>query len=156
MQALARLERVEGASRRGSPRLKLRLDSSLSGSGTEVVIHDLSSDGILVETGASLRKGARLEVHLPEVGATQAKVVWNSGEYYGCQFDTPIPTGALSAALLRSPFEAAAATPPLDELSDQEAAAFVDNRAPYGVRMAVIFGSAILLWTLILWATGVI
>ena len=91
MQAYARLERVQSAGRRGSSRLKLSLDSSLAGSGEEVVIHDLSPGGILVETSASLRKGARLEVDLPELGATQAKVVWNSGDYFGCQFDKPIP-----------------------------------------------------------------
>jgi hypothetical protein len=155
MQAYARLERVQGASRRGSSRLKLSLDASLAGSGEEVVIHDLSPGGILVETLASLRKGARLEVELPEVGATQAKVVWNSGDYYGCQFDKPIPKAVLSAALLRNPFGPSVA-PPVEEISDQEAAEFVDDRASFAVRMRVILGSAVLLWALILWATGVI
>jgi hypothetical protein len=148
MQALARLERVQGASRRGASRLKLSLSSSLAGSGEEVVIHDLSPGGILVETSATLRKGARLEVDLPELGATQAKVVWNSGDYFGCQFDRPIPKAALSAALLRNPFAAQSA----DEAADD----FVDDRAPFAVRMRVILGSAALLWALILWATGVI
>jgi hypothetical protein len=156
MQAYARLERVQGTSRRGSPRLKLSLDSSLAGSGADVVIHDLSSDGILVETSASLRKGARIEVGLPEVGATIARVVWNSGDYFGCQFDKPIPRAALSAALLRNPFDAATAPPPLEEVSDEEALDFVDDRAPFAVRLRVILGSAVVLWALILWAAGVI
>ena len=147
MQAYARLERVQGASRRGSSRLKLSLDASLAGSGEEVLIHDLSPGGILVETAASLRKGARLEVDLPEVGATQAKVVWSSGDYYGCQFDKPIPKAALSAARLRNPFEAA-----IEEAPDEEAAEFVDDRAPFAVRMRVILGSAIALWALIFFA----
>jgi len=151
MQAYARLERVQGASRRGSSRLKLSLDSSLAGSGDEVVIHDLSPGGILVETSASLRKGARLEVDLPELGATQARVVWNSGDYFGCQFDRPIPKAALSAALLRNPFKPAAG-----ESADEAADDFVDDRAPFAVRMRVILGSAAVLWALILWATGVI
>jgi hypothetical protein len=152
MQALARLERVQSASRRGSTRLKLSLDSSLAGSGAEVVIHDLSPGGILVESSASLRKGARLEVELPEIGATLATVVWSSGDYYGCKFDKPIPKKALSAALLRNPFGAAAA----EQASDERVAEFVDDRAPFAVRMRVIVGSAVLLWALILWATGVI
>lgn len=155
MQALARLERVQGASRRGSSRLKLSLDASLAGSGEDVVIHDLSPGGILVESSANLRKGARLEVDLPEVGATLATVVWNSGDYYGCQFDKPIPKAALSAALLRNPFEPSIA-PAATEISDQEAGNFVDDRAPFAVRMRVILGSAVLLWALILWAFRVI
>jgi hypothetical protein len=156
MQAYARLERVRNASRRGSSRLKLNLDSSLAGSGEQVVILDLSPDGILIETSASLRKGARLEVELPQVGATIAKVVWNSGDYFGCQFDKPIPKAALSAALLRNPFERPAAPLPVEEVSDEEAANFIDDRAPFAVRMRVILGSAILLWALILWAVGII
>jgi hypothetical protein len=155
MQALARLERVQGTSRRGSARLKLSLDTSLTGSGEQVVIHDLSSDGILVETSAKLRKGAKLEFDLPQVGATLAKVVWNSGDYYGCQFDKPIPKAALSAALLRNPFEPSIA-PLVEQISDREATEFVDDRAPFAVRMRVILGSSVLLWALILWATGVI
>ena len=153
MQALARLERVQGTSRRGAPRLKLSLDSSLAGSGTDVVIHDLSPGGILVETSESLRKGARLELELPQVGATLAKVIWSSGNYYGCQFDKPIPKAALSAALLRNPFEPSVA-PPIAEISDREAAEFVDDRAPFAVRMRVILGSAVLLWALILWGVS--
>ena len=151
MQAYARLERVQSAGRRGSSRLKLSLDSSLAGSGEEVVIHDLSPGGILVETSASLRRGARLEVDLPELGATQAKVVWNSGDYFGCQFDKPIPKAALSAALLRNPFK-----PAVGESADEATDDFVDDRAPFAVQMRVILGSAAVLWALILWVTGVI
>jgi hypothetical protein len=155
MQALARLERLQGANRRGSSRLKLSLDASLAGSGEDVVIHDLSPGGILVKSSANLRKGARFELDLPEIGATVATVVWSSGDYYGCQFHKPIPKKALSAALLRNPFQPSLA-PPAEEISDQEAAEFIDDRAPFAVRMRVILGSAVLLWALILLATGVL
>lgn len=155
MQAVARFERVQGASRRGPSRLKLGLGSNISGSGSEVVIHDLSTGGLLLETGENLRKGSRLEVELPEAGATQATVVWRSGDYYGCQFDKPLSKAALSAARLRNPFEPPAVSA-ADLREDREAAEFVDDRAPFAVRMRVILGSAVLLWALILWATGVI
>jgi len=157
IQAVARLERVQAQTRRGASRLKLSLDSSLEGSGEEVVIHDLSTTGILIETEASLRKNARLELDLPEIGATVATVVWSSGDFFGCQFAKPIPKAALSAALLRNPFAPAAHPDSTQLISDQtEVEDFQDDRAPYAVRLRVILGSAILLWALILWAAGVI
>ena len=42
------------------------------------------------------------EVELPHAGTIEASVIWNSGEYYGCQFALPITPAALSAALLQA------------------------------------------------------
>jgi len=86
---------------------------------------------------------------------TKATVAWSSGDYYGCQFDKPLSKAALSAARLRNPF-AQPAVPAADSQQNREAAEFVDDRAPFAVRMRVIFGSAVLLWALILWMAGVI
>lgn len=158
MQAVARLERVGAQRQRSSSRLKLSLDANLVGSGEEVVVHDLSATGLLIETRAKLRKNARIEVELPEVGGTVATVVWRSGDFFGCEFAKPIPKAALSAARLRNPFEAPAVAQP-SEISfdeDEDAEEFIDDRAPFAVRMRVILGSAILLWALILCAVWVI
>ena len=46
--------------------------------------------------------GAIFEVDLPQAGKVEATVVWNSGEFYGCQFELPISPAALSAAQLQS------------------------------------------------------
>ena len=46
--------------------------------------------------------GATFEIELPQAGPVEATVVWNSGEYYGCQFELPIRPVVLSAALLQS------------------------------------------------------
>jgi hypothetical protein len=159
MQALARLERVAGRSRRTSSRLKLSLGAVLSSTGKEVVIHDLSANGILIQTSAQLKTSEKLEVELPEIGAAVARVVWNSGDYFGCQFDQPIPKAALSAALLRNPFEPSTSPQATEDIQfddSQDAAEVADDRAPFTVRMRVILGSAILLWALIFWALGVI
>ena len=43
-------------------------------------------------------------------GKIDATIVWNSGEYYGCQFELPIPPSVLSAALLKNPPATPAAT----------------------------------------------
>jgi hypothetical protein len=50
--------------------------------------------------------GAIFEVELPHAGKVEATVVWNSGEFYGCQFELPISPAALSAAQLQSQPEA--------------------------------------------------
>ena len=46
--------------------------------------------------------GAAFEFELPHAGKVEAEVIWNSGEYYGCQFALPISPAALSAALLQA------------------------------------------------------
>lgn len=56
----------------------------------------------LCGTSADLATGDTIEVRLPEMGATRAKVVWRDGYMFGCQFEHPIPKAAVSAALLHS------------------------------------------------------
>jgi len=70
--------------------------------------------------------GAIFEVELPQVGPIEATIVWNSGEFYGCQFELPIAPAVLSAAQLqsqpKSPQELALATSdPLAELQELNA-----------------------------------
>jgi hypothetical protein len=97
--------------------------------------------GVLIETSADLSIGERLEVHIPEAGATAAKVVWNSGRFYGCEFRTRIPRGAVSAAMLRSPVKAPTAPPLLaepvsskDERSDEESG----KEWPFGAKLRLV------------------
>jgi len=96
----------EAGERRSTIRRKLRLEAegaSAASAQTSVVIHDLSEDGLLVESPVSLEQGETVEVVLPEAGIAQATVAWSSGHFFGCKFSTPISTAAVSAALLRSP-----------------------------------------------------
>lgn len=155
MQALARLERLESRNRRASPRRRLSLGATLPETGDQAVIHDLSTTGILIETKADLATFEQLHLDLPEVGPAVATVMWNSGQYFGCEFHKAIPQAAISAALLRNPIgarpaEAAGAPNPAEE------AEFQDDRYPLPVRMRVILGSSLLLWALILWAVGIL
>ena len=111
MTIQARLETFEDANRRASPRRRLRLGSTLTGAGHEVVIHDLSSTGVLLQTSAELGAFDNFEIELPEVGATHAYVVWTSSDFFGCEFAKPIPRAALSAAQLRNPIAQPMAEP---------------------------------------------
>jgi hypothetical protein len=150
----ARLETFETASRRASPRRKLCLGASLLAGGQDVVIHDLSATGVLLQTAAKLEAFDDLDVDLPEVGPTHAFVVWNSGEYFGCEFARPISRAAISAALLRNP-----AVLPQARTSKDEGILELDEEAPsselsFATKMRVILGTSMALWAIILWALG--
>jgi PilZ domain len=95
-------ERSPAADRRRSVRRALRLGALTGDNAQLATIHDLSLTGALIETSVPMLVGATFEVELPNVGAIEANVVWNSGEYYGCQFALPISPATLSAALLQA------------------------------------------------------
>jgi len=151
MQAVARLERQDARNRRTAARRRLTLGAVLSGKGDKAVIHDLSTTGILIETGADLATFEQVQIDLPEAGSRVATVIWNSGQYFGCEFHEPIPQAAISAALLRNPI-LASAIPDATAGEESDEAAAVDDRYPLPVRLRVIIGASLALWALILWA----
>lgn len=149
---------LEGENRRYTSRRALRLQSAVSDRGIEVVIHDLSLTGMLVETPQELCRGETLFVDLPERGPTAASVVWSSGRFHGCAFEQSIPNSAISAALLRSPARApvnAETGFDIDELrslaADIEAADPVDDRYSLRTRGLVLGGLIIVSWGAIGW-----
>jgi hypothetical protein len=66
------------------------------------LVYNLSERGLLLETRAQLRRGDLLVVDLPEAGATPAQVIWARQGFAGCEFERPLSSAAVSAALLRS------------------------------------------------------
>jgi hypothetical protein len=73
-------ERSPAADRRRSVRRALRLGALTGDNAQLATIHDLSLTGALIETSVPMLVGATFEVELPNVGAVEANVVWNSGE----------------------------------------------------------------------------
>ena len=153
---------LESENRRYASRRALRLKSAVSDSGIEVVIHDLSPTGLLLETRQDLISGETLFVDLPDRGPTAASVVWSSGNFHGCAFEQSIPSAAVSAALLRSPAgtPAGGADTGLDihrlrELAaDIEAADPVDDRYSLRTRGVVFGGLLVASWGAIGWAVS--
>jgi len=82
--------------------LRRALKLGTGAGGDQVTVHDLSLTGALLETSVPMLVGAIFEVELPQAGSVEATIVWNSGEFYGCQFELPITPAVLSAALLQS------------------------------------------------------
>ncbi|MGN6058172.1 MAG: PilZ domain-containing protein [Sphingomicrobium sp.] len=161
MRVQAQLELPTAEQRRGSPRRKLSLGVNLGGSGDPVIIRDFSTHGMLIESAADLPLFDGIEIDLPEAGKTFAIIVWNSGRYYGCEFSEPVSKASVSAALLQSQ-PRTGATPaerrPLSVVrangteafpAEDSSEAVADEEAPLSVRLRVILGAAILLWSLI-------
>ena len=156
MTMLARFETTEDyGNRRYSDRrlLKLQVAGVLAdGPGIDVFIHDLSQSGLLIETWAKLAVGTQIEVDLPEAGKTIARVVWSTGHYFGCQFTAPIPSAALSAAVLKNPIAvpraalqaAPAAAPIAVPIAEQ-----LDDLLSLGTRMRIIIALATAVWAAI-------
>lgn len=67
-----------------------------------VIIHNISIAGLLMETEMPLAIEERLILDLPESGAVRASVVWQSGFLYGCAFEQHLDQKALSAVELRA------------------------------------------------------
>src|SRR5690606_24434068 len=91
--------------KRDSARHKLRLQaqgSNAAGAEMEILIHNISATGLLVESGSRLSVGEQIAISLPHSGVTTARVIWTSGSLHGCQFAVPVSATTLSAAQLRS------------------------------------------------------
>ena len=114
-------ERPPAADRRRSVRRALRLGAAAGDAGQLATIHDLSLTGALLETSVPMLVGATFEVELPQAGTVEASVMWNSGEFYGCQFALPISPAVLSAALLQAEAPANNGHDPIVELKQLNA-----------------------------------
>jgi hypothetical protein len=123
-----------------------------------VIIHNLSTTGMLVQTEADLQISEELEVELPEIGSARAKVAWRSDDYFGCQFITAIPTVAVSAAILRSPAVQpnSGEEPRTDTNAARGKSRDVAAELSFGTKLRIIVGTSLALWALILWVFGVI
>jgi transcriptional regulator with XRE-family HTH domain len=93
------------ADNRAAQRKTLRLATSSrtpAGPPGDVLVHDLSAGGLLIESATRLADGETLAVELPGSGSHEAVVMWSSNQFYGCRFAKPLPASAMSAALLKA------------------------------------------------------
>lgn len=81
--------------------IRLELPGALGGESADVMVHDISTAGMLIETKARLKQGQAVLVTLPEAGAVAARVVWQDEPLFGCRFDDALPQAAVSATRLR-------------------------------------------------------
>jgi hypothetical protein len=160
MSFSAQLKYSYSADERNAERYRLLLPASAEapeGGLVDVTVHDLSTSGFLVETEAPLSVGSEIILDIPGAGSVAAQVAWSSGNFFGGQFETPLSPSGVSAAFSASrvvwPNFAAgsAADRNMVTAEDFSAEAAQDaeqpDRAPFPVRMRVIIGVSLLLWT---------
>jgi PilZ domain len=114
--------------------LHLRVRSSGPSERANAQVHNLSENGLLVETSGQLKVGETLYVDLPEAGLTPAVVIWNRGNHFGCEFVQWIPSSAVSAAILRSsPERLIGEEPWIGESAHRESQPFTPERERRGI-----------------------
>jgi len=91
--------------RRGTVRWRIRLEmtGALDDKRARLVIHDISTAGMLIETQLTLEVGQSIMLSLPEADSVIGSVVWQNGPLFGCRFDQPMPQAVVSAVRLRNP-----------------------------------------------------
>jgi DNA-binding XRE family transcriptional regulator len=106
----------QGEQRRQERRaLFLEVSGRLPGNlDANVIIHNISLAGLLLETELPLEVDERLVLDLPEAGAVSAVIVWQSGFLFGCAFEKALDHQDLAAAQLRSDPPVELANAPLE------------------------------------------
>lgn len=92
----------------GQPTRKLSLEGTTASfkGGQEVVhVNNLSRTGMLLETGAPLSVGERVQILLPEGECCSAIVVWANETIFACEFERTLTTATISRVQLQSPPE---------------------------------------------------
>lgn len=145
---------VEAADRRRMQRRTLRLDVAARSATAEsaVVIRNLSRTGLLIETDAGFAVGETFLLVLPELGAAPARVVRNDGRLFGCEFLSPVPASAISAALLKTPHDGDAG-PVADVAPPDETDEFYARRPSSAIlftALTALFTAVVLLFVIAL------
>jgi hypothetical protein len=162
MALAARLGPLGETSGRQAERSRLMLDASLgagdAGEAIDVVVHDISAHGFLAQAAARLPVGSDVWIELAGIGRVPAKVRWRGSSTMGCEFESPISSEALVAAVSESKviwpnFPANRTARPAEPAPAQSAAvaprpAADDTRWPFWGRALFIIGSSIMLWSL--------
>ena len=135
MAVEAQLEILKGKTRRGTARRAVTLrgkGAGTAGKATDVLIHNLSESGALLESATKLNVGERIVIDLPDLERVSAQVVWASDDLFGCAFDHPVPRAAVSAAQLRS---APGTNPGMSLATEAGDGPLAEPGEPFGARL---------------------
>lgn len=94
---------LRGGSRR---RVRVNVNLAVETGSARVLVHDLSTTGLRIQTEADLSIGDTVSIEFPDIPPIEAHIVHGTRGIYGCEFATPISQAAVSAAVLKSPIAA--------------------------------------------------
>ena len=80
-------------------RSRTHLAASLSSHLHHVVIHNMSPDGLLIESRDELEIGQEVTFDISDLGRHAAHIIWRDGVFYDCQFVAPIPAAQVRSKL---------------------------------------------------------
>ena len=104
MALAAHMEERSGSSAtRRDPRRTIRLEAlgeRASGKVAPVMVHNISRNGLLIESDKPMAAGEAFLVDLPNGHGTLARVVWTSERLHGCRFEEPVSDLVLNATEL--------------------------------------------------------
>jgi len=115
-----------------------------SDSFQHIELDDLTGDGCKIETDADLEVGSNLTLGLAGIGRTSARVVWRSGDTYGCLFEAPLSPSSVAAANRENVGYLFGVSPAGEEASTHEFKWSARHR------LLFIIGSSTLLWATVL------
>ena len=82
--------------------VQIRLAEARATAGqTQILVHNISEYGFIIESDGEIPVGQRLEFKLPHGSAARGEVAWTSGKLVGCNFDIPISRVSLDDGRLR-------------------------------------------------------
>jgi hypothetical protein len=99
---LARLAPTESGDERRTPRYRLLLEATAGVTlerHVNVLIHDISADGIRIESREPIGIGSEIAIELPNVGEVLAEVVRVDGRIVGAEFRTRLDRARLKAVM---------------------------------------------------------
>ena len=138
-------ETNSAGSRRASDRYRLSLAlDGRNGAGEflDILVEDLSSGGFSFQLGRSLAIGDLIIVNLPDSTQIAAKIVWQTGDRVGCEFERRLSRAELAVARLK-------AEPKLSEMSAKGSQGIADEqRYSRRVRAIIWILGAVLPWVL--------
>lgn len=143
-----------GENARALPRRRLRLSvpAIVSTGARNAVVHDISVGGLLLETDSAVAADELIAIELPDVDQVEARVVWSSGRFFGCEFTETLPTRIVSASLLkaeplpRSNHQAGASE---TESAFKEQERFERGNLSTAARIQIVVAISLALWSLI-------